>query len=231
MAGYTNSENRALLEDAESSTVAGSQPGPLDWEVLSMSTMSGSTLGLPPQKPHETETKDRNFTDKAVSDASIDPSAEGMPHLGSSASEPETHLMDFYDLPKDEQHESMQALVGRPQEIPVAEEIYPVQGEGIPAISSKKKKIRVVWWRRQVFNWQPQSKKYSTVLSFAFVAAVVGIAVMGHRLYRERNLNHQLRLEVSSKEEKLNDMMYQVNRMKEAMTGRRRIGVSKGSFF
>lgn len=69
------------------------------------------------------------------------------------------------------------------------------------AATSSTKKIRVLWWKRQVFNWQPQSRKYSAVLSIALVAAVVGIAVIGHRLHRERNLNHQLRLEVSSKEE------------------------------
>lgn len=222
MAESPSSENSALHDSGElGGGSIGTQPPPVDWEVLSMSTMSASTLDLPPQSEITAEAKDRSFIEKEASDTSGEPFT--------AFHQPETQdLSDSYISTKDTEDGNMQPPGGLSHE---GAEGSGIQEEDIPAASSKKKKIRVFWSKHQVFNWQPRSQKYSAVLSIALVAAVVGIAVIGHRLRRERNINHQLRLDFAVKEEKLNDMMYQVTRMKEAMTGRRRIGITRNSFF
>lgn len=87
------------------------------------------------------------------------------------------------------------------------------------------------WWKRQAVLWRHQSGKSSALWSVAVAATVLGIVIIGHRWQRERYQNQQLLLELSAKDEKLNDLMYQVNRLKEAITGRRRVPVMRSFSF
>lgn len=126
--------------------------------------------------------------------------------------------------------EDIEPLVGLSHEELVAAE-ETAQRSITPALDVTVAVSKVSWWKRQIVLWQPQPRKSSAVWSIALVAAVVGIVVIGHRWQRQRFQNRQLRLVLSAKEEKLNDLIYQVNQMKEVMTGRHRVGVTRNSIF
>ncbi|MCO5558521.1 hypothetical protein L7F22_012106 [Adiantum nelumboides] len=185
-----------------------------DWELLSMSTMSASTLGLPSAKPKDCSSLPELSAEPA--ERVELPQEKGVEieekEKGVESDEDSQHMEPFHEnLIFTDQEENM--------------EISP--GFDFAADPSKKT-VKVSWWKRQVIFSQPQSHKYNAVLSIALIAAVVGVAIIGHRWYKERAVNNQLRLELAAKDEKLSDVMQQV---KEAVTGRRRIGVSRSSFF
>ncbi|KAI5056422.1 hypothetical protein GOP47_0028240 [Adiantum capillus-veneris] len=173
-------------------------PAQAEWEMLSM---TASTLGFAPNKPEEGSSSPPQETPQPTEDEELSQQNEGK----SKDMEPLTGLY----------HENLVYIDKDPN-------ICVSPGE------SSKTTVKVSWWKRQVTLSQPQSHKYNAVLSIALVVAVVGIAVIGHRLFRERTLNSQLRLELAAKDEKLINVMQQV---KEAAIGRRRIGVTRGSSF
>lgn len=236
------------------------QPASYDWEVLSMSTMSASTMGLPLQQPSESDHTDDLADEKKKSEGLVAEAMAGSDTAfpsGHGEGDADAHIFDIQPftegwrthlrptesgVPFQENYSGsfpsaegdMEPLVGlRHEELLEAEEtpersISPVADAGN---APKKKACKVSWWNCQTVLWGPGSQKSSTVWSIALAAAVVGIVIIGHRWHRERYQNQQLKLDLSAKEEKLNDLMYQVNRMKEAMTGRRRVGVTRNSFF
>lgn len=63
-----------------------------------------------------------------------------------------------------------------------------------------------------------QPKKSSKVVwSIAVAATVVGIVFLGHRLHLAYNQNQQLQIQISAKDEKLNELLLQVDRLKEVL--------------
>lgn len=112
--------------------------------------------------------------------------------------------------------EIIKPLVGLQQEVfMAAEESMITQayaGERILADADKlpKKKARKAQ-ATGVF------RKPTVVLSLALAATVVGIVIIRQRWQLEQQQNQQLRLELGTKEARLNDLMYQFNRLKEAV--------------
>lgn len=73
-------------------------------------------------------------------------------------------------------------------------------------------------------------RKSSRVLwSIAVAATMVGVFVLGHRWRLACRDNQQLRLELSAKDEKLNDLLYQVSRLKDIVGGYQRVPVTRSS--
>ncbi|MCO5547321.1 hypothetical protein L7F22_000769 [Adiantum nelumboides] len=188
-----------------------------DWILLSMSTMSASTLGLPSAKPKDCS---------SLPELSAEPAEPGeLPQEKGVEIEEKEKGVESDDTREDSQH--MEPFHENLNFTNQEENMGISPGFDFAADPSKKT-VKVSWWKRQVIFSQPQSHKYNAVLSIALIAAVVSVAIMGHCWYKERAVNNQLRLELAAKDEKLSDVMQQV---KEAVTGRRRIGVSRSSFF
>ncbi|KAH7423767.1 hypothetical protein KP509_12G072600 [Ceratopteris richardii] len=67
---------------------------------------------------------------------------------------------------------------------------------------------------------QPKkSDTWNTALPFMMMLAIVGSAVLGHQWYRRHEANQQLRLELSSKNEKSNRVMH---RIKDVLSGQKK---------
>ncbi|XP_024396796.1 uncharacterized protein [Physcomitrium patens] len=82
------------------------------------------------------------------------------------------------------------------------------------------------WWNKPVHGRQA-----STYWSFALAAAVMGLVILGHRWQYERRQNHQLRLRLIAKEEKIGQLVLQLARLKEALSGRRRVPVLRSGSY
>ncbi|KAH7445321.1 hypothetical protein KP509_01G002300 [Ceratopteris richardii] len=93
---------------------------------------------------------------------------------------------------------------------------------------SPRKAMKTSWWKHDIFFGKPLAIKRDSALTIALAVAVVGMAIIGHQWYRQCKINQQLQLDLNAKEERLSDVMQQV---KDAITGRRKVGVSRGSFF
>lgn len=77
------------------------------------------------------------------------------------------------------------------------------------------------WWKRQAASLaQP-----NTLWSIAVATALLGIVYLGQRWQHERWNNKQLRLQLCAKDEKISDLLYQVSRLKEVASGRRKVTV------
>lgn len=77
------------------------------------------------------------------------------------------------------------------------------------------------WWKRQtVALGQP-----STLWSIAVATALLGIVFLGQRWQHERWNNKQLSLQLCAKDEKISELLYQVSRLKEVASGRRKVTV------
>lgn len=72
-------------------------------------------------------------------------------------------------------------------------------------------------------------KSSRVVWSIAVAATMVGVFVLGHRWRLACRDNQQLRLELSAKDEKLNDLLYQVSRLKDIVGGYQRVPVTRSS--
>ncbi|MCO5558668.1 hypothetical protein L7F22_012254 [Adiantum nelumboides] len=70
-------------------------------------------------------------------------------------------------------------------------------------------------------------KSCTAVWSIAVVASVVGIVLLGHRLRLAYNQNQQLQFQLSAKDERLNDMLLQVDRLKELLGNHHKVSVSR----
>jgi len=77
------------------------------------------------------------------------------------------------------------------------------------------------WWKRQAASLgQP-----TTLWSIAMAAALLGIVFLGQRWQHERWNGKQLRLQLCAKDEKISELLYQVSRLKEVASGRRKVTV------
>ncbi|KAH7438446.1 hypothetical protein KP509_04G015300 [Ceratopteris richardii] len=65
------------------------------------------------------------------------------------------------------------------------------------------------------------------IFSIAVAASFVGIFVLGRKLRTAYQQNEQLQIEVSAKEEKLSELLLQINRLKQVLIDHQRIPVSK----
>eukprot|EP00250_Pteridium_aquilinum_P006824 c16663_g1_i1 orf=387-1241(-) len=72
-------------------------------------------------------------------------------------------------------------------------------------------------------------KSSRVVWSIAVAATMVGIAVLGHRWRLACHHNEQLQLEILAKDQKLNDLLYQVNRLKEVVGSYQKVPVTRSS--
>lgn len=81
------------------------------------------------------------------------------------------------------------------------------------------------WLKRQATYLRGQVRQSNTLWPIAIAVALTGIVILGQRWQHERWQNQQLRIELGEKEEKVSQMMHQVARLKEAITGRRKIPI------
>jgi hypothetical protein len=82
-----------------------------------------------------------------------------------------------------------------------------------------------VWWKRWAALWYMQARQANTIWSIALAATVMGLVIIGHRWQHERCQNQQLRLQLCSKDEKISQLVFQIARLKEALSGRRHVPV------
>ncbi|KAG0566932.1 hypothetical protein KC19_7G097800 [Ceratodon purpureus] len=87
------------------------------------------------------------------------------------------------------------------------------------------------WWNRQAALRGAHGRQASTYWSIALAAAVMGLVILGHRWQYERRQNQQLRLRLCAKEEKIGQLILQLARMKEALSGRRRVPVLRSNSY
>ncbi|KAH9574112.1 hypothetical protein CY35_01G038300 [Sphagnum magellanicum] len=85
------------------------------------------------------------------------------------------------------------------------------------------------WWKRQAVLWCMQARQANTLWSIALAVTVMGLVILGHRWQHERCQNQQLRLQLCSKDEKISQLVFQIARLKEALSGRRRVPVLRTS--
>ncbi|KAL3692314.1 hypothetical protein R1sor_005965 [Riccia sorocarpa] len=85
------------------------------------------------------------------------------------------------------------------------------------------------WWKRSAALWCVQTKQANTLWSLALAAAVMGLVILGQRWQHERCENNHLRLQLCSKDEKISQLIFQVARLKDALSGRRRVPVLRTS--
>lgn len=83
------------------------------------------------------------------------------------------------------------------------------------------------WLKRHATYLRGQFRQSNTLWPIAIAVALTGIVILGQRWQHERWQNQQLRLELGEKEEKVSQMMHQVARLKEAITGRRKIPITR----
>jgi hypothetical protein len=57
------------------------------------------------------------------------------------------------------------------------------------------------WWKRRAVVWFVEARQANTFWSLALAAAVMGLVILGQRWQHERWKNHQLRLQLCSKDE------------------------------
>ncbi|KAL2635509.1 hypothetical protein R1flu_006988 [Riccia fluitans] len=85
------------------------------------------------------------------------------------------------------------------------------------------------WWKRSAALWCVQTRQANTLWSLALAAAVMGLVILGQRWQHERCENNHLRLQLCSKDEKISQLIFQVARLKDALSGRRRVPVLRTS--
>lgn len=85
------------------------------------------------------------------------------------------------------------------------------------------------WWKRRAALWFVEARQANTLWSLALAAAVMGLVILGQRWQHERCQNNHLRLQLCSKDEKISQLIFQVARLKDALSGRRRVPVLRTS--
>lgn len=83
------------------------------------------------------------------------------------------------------------------------------------------------WWKRQTASLTEPN----TLWSIAVATALLGIVYLGQRWQHERWNNKQLRLQLCAKDEKISELLYQVSRLKEVASGRRKVTVVRNGSF
>jgi len=85
------------------------------------------------------------------------------------------------------------------------------------------------WWKRHAASLLTQAREANALWPIAIAAALMGLVVLGQRWQQERWQNQQLRSQLSAKDEKISKILYQVARLKEAITGRRKVPIIRSS--
>ncbi|KAJ7551587.1 hypothetical protein O6H91_06G021300 [Diphasiastrum complanatum] len=93
--------------------------------------------------------------------------------------------------------------------------------------TSSKSKTKKAWWKQQVEVLGVHVSQASALWSLALAATVMGLVILGQRWHHERSQNQQLRLQLGSKDEKINQLIFQISRLKDAVSGRRRVPVMR----
>ncbi|CAM6117628.1 unnamed protein product [Calypogeia fissa] len=85
------------------------------------------------------------------------------------------------------------------------------------------------WWKRRAALWFVEARQANTLWSLALAAAVMGLVILGQRWQHERCQNNHLRMQLCRKDEKISQLIFQVARLKDALSGRRRVPVLRSS--
>lgn len=85
------------------------------------------------------------------------------------------------------------------------------------------------WWKRHAASLLSQAREANALWPIAIAAALMGLVVLGQQWQQERWQNQQLRSQLSAKDEKISQILYQVARLKEAITGRRKVPIIRSS--
>jgi len=103
---------------------------------------------------------------------------------------------------------------------------------GVPLEDSALSQERAaeIWWNKQSALRGVHGRQANTYWSIALAAAVMGLVILGHRWQYERRQNQQLRLRLHLKEEKIGQLVLQLARMKEMLSGRRRVPVLRSNY-
>ncbi|CAN5966642.1 unnamed protein product [Sphagnum jensenii] len=75
------------------------------------------------------------------------------------------------------------------------------------------------WWKRRGVLLCVQAQQATTLWSLALAAAVMGLVILGHQWQQEWYQNQQLQLQLCSKDEKISQLVVQIARLKEALSG------------
>ncbi|KAJ7538728.1 hypothetical protein O6H91_11G061300 [Diphasiastrum complanatum] len=84
------------------------------------------------------------------------------------------------------------------------------------------------WWMHQACILRAQARQTNGLWSIALAASLMGLVVVGQRWHHERYQNQQLRLQLSAKDEKVNQLLVQVTRLKRTLSTRRHVQVHRG---
>lgn len=85
------------------------------------------------------------------------------------------------------------------------------------------------WWKRHATSLLSQAREANALWPIAIAAALMGLVVLGQQWQQERWQNQQLKSQLSAKDEKISQILYQVARLKEAITGRRKVPIIRSS--
>ncbi|CAM8899636.1 unnamed protein product [Rhodiola kirilowii] len=75
------------------------------------------------------------------------------------------------------------------------------------------------WWKRQAASLYAHAKETNTFWSIFIAAAVMGLAVIGHRWQKGKRQVLQLKLEVVVKDEKAGRVLQPISRLKDVIVG------------
>lgn len=85
------------------------------------------------------------------------------------------------------------------------------------------------WWKRHAASMLSQAREANALWPIAIAAALMGLVVLGQQWQQERWQNQQLRSQLSAKDEKISQILHQIARLKEAITGRRKVPIIRSS--
>ncbi|WKA11718.1 hypothetical protein VitviT2T_029191 [Vitis vinifera] len=89
----------------------------------------------------------------------------------------------------------------------------------------KELKRRVVWWKVPLEFFRYCAFRVSPVWSFSVAAAILGIVILGRRLYRMKRKSRSLQLKVTVDDKKVSQFMSRAARLNEAFSVVRRVPI------
>ncbi|XP_019163865.1 PREDICTED: uncharacterized protein LOC109160138 isoform X2 [Ipomoea nil] len=108
-------------------------------------------------------------------------------------------------------------------------EIVPTGGETMNKIVEVKKaeveKKSVVWWKAPFELLKYCMFRFKPVWTFSMAAALIGFAILGHRIYRVKKKIRSLELKVTMDDKKVSQFMSRAARLNEAFSVVKRVPV------
>eukprot|EP00249_Psilotum_nudum_P018204 c26691_g1_i1 orf=629-1711(+) len=208
----TEEDEDSLSRKSNSPAVSDELKGEADWRMLEGSCEANLSPELCTSCVHpflgSSGPSGSNIPGNGIGDASF--------HLHRSYLEEEVELLGAGELAN---LEASLACVA-----PYGESILDC-GEAVADELPFMDRLTEAWWWKHLAVWQGEGGPANTLWSIAVAAAVVGLLILGHRWQRLRWQNQKFRLELSAKEKKIGQLMYQLLQMKECVSCSRRIPV------